>query len=179
MKPAVLSVMKAITRINCSMYWVIGSLVMVVSILLFVDVLLRYVFKSATAWAFDLATWSTGIVGFLLGGYALAGGHHVRVDLFFERFSPRVKSFVDLIGALFLFMMVAALLWLGIDYVVRYYQMGAMSTGGLNLPLWVKWLIVPAGALLIGLQGLVKLCDDVHVLLTGERLYRYEEEGFQ
>ena len=151
---------------------------MVVSILLFVDVLLRYVFKSATAWAFDLATWSTGIVGFLLGGYALAGGHHVRVDLFLSGFRRSLKV-LYLIGALFLFMMVAALLWLGIDYVVRYYQMGAMSTGGLNLPLWVKWLIVPAGALLIGLQGLVKLCDDVHVLLTGERLYRYEEEGFQ
>ncbi|QQK76438.1 TRAP transporter small permease subunit [Salicibibacter cibarius] len=171
MKRSVIMIMDGITKINKSMVWIMGALIAVVSVLLFVDVLLRYFFSSPTAWAFDLSTWSTGIIAFGLGGYALAMGYHVRIDLFFERFSRRHKCFVDLISAAFLFLMAITLIWLGMDYVIHYYQIDAMSSGGMGMPLWIQWLIVPAGGALIGLQGLVKVINDIYIIITGEELY--------
>ncbi|WP_216830718.1 TRAP transporter small permease subunit [Alkalihalobacterium elongatum] len=175
MKKTVIQVMKMITKLNKSMIWVVGVLVFFASIFLFIDVLLRYFFNSATAWAFDLAVTSTGFIGFMLGGYALAIGQHVRVDLFYEKFSLRVRSIIDLISALFLFLMAGALFWLGMDYVIHYYTIGAVTTGGVPMPLWIKWLMVPLGGLLIGLQGLVKLTNDIYIIVTGEELYNSEE----
>lgn len=177
MKKTLIRIFDVISAINKSLVWIIGTLVLLMSLLLTVDVLLRYIFSAPTSWAFDLATWGTGIIAFSLGGYTLMIGQHVRVDLFFEKFSLRTKSIIDLIGALFLFLMAIALIWLGFGYVIHYYEIGATSTGGLTMPLWIKWLIVPIGGILIALQGLVKLIDDIYVIVTGERLYYPPEEG--
>lgn len=153
------------------MVWIIGTLVLFMSLLITVDVLLRYFFSKPTTWAFDLATWGTGIVGFMLGGYTLIIGQHVRVDVFFEKLSLKAQSIIDLISAFFLFLMSISLIWLGTDYVVHYYTIGAISTGGLAMPLWIKWLIVPLGGLLIFLQGIVKLINDLYIIFTGEKVY--------
>lgn len=91
MKQVVIRTMSGITKLNKSMVWIIGTLIAFVSILLFFDVLMRYFFNAPTVWAFDLSTWSTGIIAFGLGGYALAMGHHVRVDVFFDNFSRKQK----------------------------------------------------------------------------------------
>lgn len=178
MKKSLIFVMAAITKLNKSMLWIMGTVVLLMSLLLTVDVVLRYFFNSPTSWAFGLATWGTGMIAFLLGGYTLVIEQHVRVDLYFERFSKRVKSIIDMISALFLFLIAIALFWLGLEYVIHYYQIGATMTGGLRMPLWVSWLIVPIGGLLIGLQGLVKFINDLSIIITGEKLYDYDiEEG--
>jgi len=172
----IIQAMKAITIVNKSMPWFIGSLIAIVSFLLALDVVLRYFFSAPTVWAFDLSTWSTGVVAFLLGGYALAKGHHVRVDILFERFSERTKSIVDVIGGMFLLLIAGTLVVVGFSYVIHYFQIGATSSGGMEMPLWVQWSIVPIGGLLIGLQGLVKLINDIAVIMRGKPLYVTEEE---
>ncbi|WP_174733344.1 TRAP transporter small permease subunit [Mesobacillus harenae] len=176
MKEILIRVMDVITKINKSMVWIIGTLVFLMCVMLTVDVLLRYLFNSPTAWAFELATWGTGIIGFMLGGYALAIGQHVRVDVFFERLTIRQQSMVEMISSFFLFLMAISLIWLGFDYVTHYYNIGAIATGGMEMPLWIKWLIVPLGGLLIALQGIVKLINDLYIIFTGEKIYETEEE---
>lgn len=177
MKETVIKIMDLISTINKSLVWIIGTIILVMSILLTVDVLLRYIFNSPTTWAFDLATWGTAIVGFSLGGYILLIDQHVRIDFFFENFSLRTRSAIDLISSLFLFIIAFSLIWFGTSYVTHYFQTGAEATGGLAMPLWIKWLIVPVGGFLLALQGLVKLIDDIYILVTGEKLYHAPEKG--
>lgn len=178
MKNMLILIMAAITRMNKLIIWFVGAVIVFMSVLLTVDVLLRYIFNSPTTWAFEVATWGTGIVGFLLGGYILVIEQHVRVDLYFEKFSTRVQSIVDLISVLFLFLIAIALIWWGTDYVIGYYKIGATMTGGLTMPLWINWLMVPIGGILIGLQGFVKLVNDLSIIITGKKLYDYNtEEG--
>lgn len=163
-----------VTKINKAMVYITGIFVLFMSIMLTIDVLLRYFLNSPTGWAFDLATWGTGLVGLVLGGYVMSIGKHVRVDFFFEKFSLRVQSIIDMISALFLFLIVFSFVWLGFDYVTHYYNIGAVSTGGTQMPLWVQWLIIPIGGLLIGLQGLSKFIEDIYIIITGKKLYDTE-----
>lgn len=164
-----------ISSINKSMIWIGGIIVFIMSTLLTVDVILRYFFNSPTSWAFDMSTWGTTVLAFSLGGYVLLIGEHVRVDFLFEKLTKRQKSIVDLISALFLFLMAGSFIWIGMGYVIHYYNIGAMSTGGWNVPLWIKWAIVPIGGLLIGLQGLVKLFNDLYIIVTGKSYIDQEE----
>ncbi len=178
MKRSLIFMMAAITKLNKSMVWIMGTIVLLMSLLLTVDVILRYFFNAPTSWAFSLATWGTGLLGFALGGYTLVIEQHVRVDLYFEKISKRTKSIVDMVSAFFLFLMAASLFWFGLGYVIHYYEIGARMTGGLAMPLWIAWLIVPLGGLLVGLQGLVKFINDLSIIITGEKIYEYEiEEG--
>jgi C4-dicarboxylate transporter, DctQ subunit len=174
MKKSTILFMKSVTKINTFMVYLVGILISIVSIFLFIDVLLRYFFNSPTHWAFDLATKSTGFIGFVLGGYALLTKQHIRVDFLFERLSKKKKALIDLITALFIFLMAGSFIWLGLDYVRHYFELGAMSSGGLRVPLWFLWSMVPLGGVLLALQGLVNLINDIAILATGGTLYEHE-----
>jgi len=70
-------------------------------LLIFIDVVLRYLFSQTSAWVIELE-WHVFALIFILGaGYTLAEDQHVRVDVFYTRFSPRRKAWVNLIGTLF------------------------------------------------------------------------------
>jgi TRAP-type mannitol/chloroaromatic compound transport system permease small subunit len=61
------------------------------------EVVVRYVFSNPTFWSFDL-TYMMGAVLFLFSAsFVLLHRGHVRVDLFYARFSARLKGLVDVV----------------------------------------------------------------------------------
>ena len=68
--------------------WVTLGLVLVV----FVDVVMRYLFNTSFVFTQELE-WHLFGVMFLLGaGYTLLQDGHVRVDVLYQRFSPRTRA---------------------------------------------------------------------------------------
>lgn len=95
---------------------------------------------------------------FLLGApHLLRRDGHVRVDVFFARFSPRTRAFVDLLGTLLLlipFCLFALLT--SCDFVADSLRTleGSPDPGG--LPRWPVKLLVPIAFLLLLLQALAE-----------------------
>lgn len=170
------AVMKIICKINRSMFWVVGGIILIMGLALFYSVIMRYFFRVPQPWAFDLVGWFTGMSAVLSGGYAILLRAHVRVDIFFEKFSDKTQSAVDIISAFFLFIMALILMVKGWEQVVYYYNAGIMIRTGLPMPVWIKWAMIPIGGFLLAIQGLVNLINDFHVLFTGKKYYE-EEEG--
>ncbi len=94
---AIVAVIDALNeRIGQAVSWVTTILVVLVCI----DVVMRYLFQTTYAWVIELE-WHLFALIFLLGaGYALKHNRHVRVDLFYAKFSPRDKAWVDLLGTI-------------------------------------------------------------------------------
>jgi TRAP-type mannitol/chloroaromatic compound transport system permease small subunit len=70
-------------------------------LLMVVDVVLRYVFRISHTWMIDLE-WHLFAVVFLWGASATwLDDKHVRVDLFYARWSPRRKAWVNILGTIF------------------------------------------------------------------------------
>ena len=66
-----------------------------------VDVILRYLFSFSFIWITEVEIYLCAL-SFLFGsGYALKHDKHVRVDLFYEGWSPVRKAWVNLLGSLF------------------------------------------------------------------------------
>ena len=66
------------------------------------DVFRRYFLKDSAAWIMELE-WHLFALIFLLGAaYTLKHNKHIRVDVFYENFSPKDKALVNLIGGLVL-----------------------------------------------------------------------------
>ena len=141
---------------------VLGTLVL----LIVYDATRRYLFHEGSV-ALQELEWHLFDVVIMLGiAYAMHRGAHVRVDIFYDRFSPKTKHIVDLVTMLFFVLPVSALiLYVSYDYVMMSFsQMEASSDpGGLPYRYLVKALIPLAFSLLI-LQAVREIAEAWHAL---------------
>ncbi len=128
------------------------------------EVLARYVFNSPTNWAHEAMFLMFGMQYLLAGAYALREDAHVRVDVFYVRFSDRVKAMVDIAASVFFFIFVGALLWTGFVFARDSVAVWEVSFTEWAIQYWPVKATIALGAFLILLQGLSKLVKDVLLL---------------
>jgi len=107
-------------------------------------VVLRYGFGIGNIALQESLTYLHGSL-FMLGiAYTLAEDEHVRVDVLYQRFSPRGRAWVNLLGTLFLLLPVcAAIFWLSLDYVASSWrEQEASANGGLPFVYLLKTLLL-------------------------------------
>lgn len=129
-------------------------------------VILRYAFSLGWAWLEDLVLYCNGFVLTLCAANTLRIDKHVRVDMLYQRLSPRGKAIADGLGILLLlFPCCGLILWQSLPYVAaswRIYE-GALTSGGLPLLYLFKSSVV-AFAGLMALQGLSLLLKQFAML---------------
>ncbi len=106
---------------------------------------------------------------FMLGiAWTLKRGGHVRVDVFYRRFSPRRQALVDTVGTLVFLLPVCALIFLiSWDYVASSWAIGETSGERSGLPLvWLLKTLLLVMPVLLALQGLAELIKNT-LFLTG------------
>ena len=69
-------------------------------LVVFVDVVMRYVFHTSFVFTQELEWHLFGFIFLLGAGYTLLYDGHVRVDIFYQRLSPSAKAWINLIGVL-------------------------------------------------------------------------------
>ncbi len=104
------------------------------------DVMMRYLFHNSSVGMQEME-WHLFAVVFLFGiGIALKDEGHVRVDFLYDRFSPRKKAMVNIIGTLLFLMPFALLIFSGsLEFVKDAYIMQEISEDPGGLPF--RWLI--------------------------------------
>ena len=131
-------------RFSDLMGWIAGFLNLVMLVNVFYDSIMRYFFRSGSI-ALQEMEWHIFAIVFLFGmAYTLKEDGHVRVDVLYDNFPPKVKAIVNIAGALFFLIPLSALIINGsIWYVKEAYEMNEVSgdPGGLTH----RWL--PAEAL--------------------------------
>ena len=129
--------------------------VLVVVLVEFTVVLLRYGFGIGSIWLRETVVYAHAALFMLAAAWTLAAGGHVRVDIFYARTSARHKAWVDLLGtAFFLLPFMAALLFLSLPYVARSWAILERSRETSGLPLvFVLKTLIPGFAALMLLQG--------------------------
>ncbi len=123
---------------------IIGYLCMFIMALMIIDVsfnvVSRYFFQYGNVGLQELE-WHFFAIVFLLGmNYALKEDAHVRVDIFYAKFSPRTKALVNMIGTVVFIIPFAILVsTLSIDFVMEAYTSneGSADPGGLPY----RWII--------------------------------------
>lgn len=119
------------------------------------NVLLRYLFRTGSVGMQELE-WHLMAPICLLGlSYALLHDGHVKVDILYGRFPPRVRRVIDLVSMLALVVVLAILIYLSIPYVEQSYRIGEKSPdpGGLTHR-WILKAILPVGLALLFIQSI-------------------------
>jgi TRAP-type mannitol/chloroaromatic compound transport system permease small subunit len=133
----------------------------------FYDVITRYAFNDVSIGMQELE-WHLYAAIFLLGvPYALRNEGHVRVDVIYERLSPRQQAWIDIIGTL-LFLLPFSLLvgWYGVGFAEEAYKLGETSGDPGGLPYrWVIKAVIPFAFFSIAISGIGLILKSVNTLL--------------
>jgi TRAP-type mannitol/chloroaromatic compound transport system permease small subunit len=132
------------------------------------EVIARFAFNSPTNWVHESMFLMYGMQYMLAGAYAYHADQHVRVDVFYSKFSARGKAIADIITSVFFFIFVVTLLWTGGKFALDAVRNSEVSFTEWGVQYWPVKLMIPIGAALMVLQGLAKLIKDI-VLVTRAR----------
>ena len=137
--------------------------------LICLDVLFRYLFSFSKNWIIELE-WHMFAIIFLLGSaYALQAEKHVRVDVFYQRFSKKTQAVINLLGTLiFLIPWCYLVITTSYKFFINswYIREGSSQPGGLPARYVIKGMIV-VGFILLAMQGISFLVKYVKELKTG------------
>lgn len=139
-----------IDKFGMVMAWTSFALVLVMA----TNVLLRYLFSTGSVWSQELE-WHLLVPISLLGmSYALRHGEHVRVDIFFSKYSERAKIIGEIVTAILSLLVCLIVIRLSIPYVLQSwnYGEGSANPGGIPYRYALKALI-PIGFALFALQS--------------------------
>ncbi|TAH21645.1 MAG: TRAP transporter small permease subunit [Cytophagales bacterium] len=131
------------------------------------DVLMRYVFDASSVAMFELE-WHLFSIIFLMGaGYTLKHDRHVRVDVFYAKFSPSGKAWVNLLGVVFFLIPFCIIIFKGaIPYIALSLRIdeGSSDAGGLPHRYIIKTFMF-LGFFFLMLQGFAVFCKSLLVIL--------------
>lgn len=134
------------------------------------EVFSRYVLDQPTLWAFELGYMVMG-AHFLIGfAYTLREGEHVRVDIFYARFSRKTQALIDALTYVLLLLPLAT--WLAVAFgekVAKAYESHERTgMSAFNPVIWPFRLVMCAAFALLALQGVAQLIRCYRVLIGKE-----------
>lgn len=159
-----------IDRFNTRVGQLFGWLVLALTLFIAYEVFSRYALGNPRAWAFDAMNMMYGSLFMMAGAYTLAKNGHVRGDVLYGFFPPRLQAGLDLVlYFLFYFPGVIALAWAGYHYAAESWLISEHSTLTADgPPIYPFKAIIPLAGLTLLLQGFVEVVYCVQCLQRGE-----------
>lgn len=144
------------------------------------EVFVRYALRDPTSWAFDMSYLLYGALFLMAGAYTLSRNGHVRGDVLYRLWPPRVQATLELVlYFLFYFPGVLALVIAGWGYAHDAYLLKEVSINSpVGVPVWSLKMLIPAAGVLLTLQGIAEVLRCVLCLRSGRwppRLHDVEE----
>lgn len=164
------ALVRLISAVNRWVGLVVSWLSLTVVLICFAVVLQRYVLNITQLWLQDLYIWLSGAMFTSVAGFALLNNAHVRVDIFYARWSARGKALADLIGVVFFLLPFVTVVWFyALPFVMRSWRFyeGSANVGGMP-GLFVLKTFILVFCVLVGLQGLAWAARSILVLAGRE-----------
>lgn len=121
----------------------------------------RAVFGTPVNWALEMTQFLLASYFLLGGAYSLQKGAHVRMDLFYTRFSPRGRAIIDAITILAVIFFLGVLLWGAVSstqYAIQYNQKNYSAWSPI---LWPVKVAMTAGIVFMLLQVIAQFFRDL------------------
>lgn len=169
---ALLAFSKGIDWLNDRFGWVALWAVLLSCFISCANAIVRYGFDYSSNAYLEIQWYMFAACVMLGAAQVLRVNEHVRVDVFYGRFSGKGQALIDLFGlVVFLLPVMAVMVWYAWPLFVKMYVSGEMSGNIGGLIRWPAMLLLPLGFSLMFLQGLSEVIKRVAWLM-----HRYEGE---
>ena len=155
-------------------------LILVLTLGISYEVLVRYVLRAPTTGAFDFSYINYGALFLMAGAYTLARNGHVRADVLYRFWKPRTQASMDLVLYIIFFLpAVCAFMYAGWNFAamsVRFREVSIFSPAG--VPVFPLKALIPVTGVLLLIQGIAEIIRCVLCIRLGvwpQRLHDVEE----
>lgn len=149
---------------------ILYPLVMIICLIVFTEIVLRYVFNSPTIWSFESTQFLFIICSLLAAGHLHQKNAHIGVDILYGKFSSKWKLITDILLFPFFLLFIGSMSYFGFafasDSLLKLERTGSV---------WDPYVFplkftIPIGATLLLLQGVARLVRDISNYRQGKRL---------
>lgn len=145
--------------------------VVVITLLVVLEIILRRFFNRPTIWNFEVVIQLYALHFMMLASYTLLHRSHVAVDIIYEKLNPKLKALLGITCYLiFFFPFLSIVLYEGIKYAANSWVILERSQTVFAPPLYPIKSIIPIMAALLLIQGLAIFIRLLHMLIKGDEL---------
>ena len=166
MQKLLLTVDKISTFVGQTFSWLIVSLTFLITY----EIFSRYALDAPHAYAFDMMLQMYGTLFMMSGAYTLSKNSHVRGDVLYGFFPPRLQAGLDLILYFVFFLPgVVALCWAGYAYAGESWAiLEHSSITSEGPPIYPFKTVIPVAGAFLLVQGIVEMIRCVLCLKQGK-----------
>lgn len=133
--------------------YIMVVMVVVMTALIFIQVVMRYIFQNSLAWTEELARYLFLWSIWLGASYGIRTKGHIRLTVLTAKFNQKVQAVIEVVVNIIWFLFVVFLIVKGYELVAKIYSSGQISTA-LHLPMWIAYASVPVGCTLMAFRML-------------------------
>jgi len=173
MQKLLLTIDKISTFVGKVFSWLIVSLTFLITY----EVFSRYALAAPHAWAFDAMIMMYGGLFMMAGAYTLSKNGHVRGDVLYGFFPPRLQAGIDLTLYIVFFLPgVTALCWAGYQYAGESWAIREYSSITVDgPPIYPFKAVIPAAGVFLMIQGIAEIIRCIRCLKDGQWPSRLED----
>lgn len=161
------SYIKIINKINEKIGNAVSWLTLLLVLIVCYDVISRYLFMQGSAALQELEWHIFAIIFLMAAAYTLKIDEHVRVDVFYTKFTVKRKAWTNLLGsALFLIPFCIIIIIFSNDFVLTSFRLNEMSPDAGGLPArYILKAFIPLSFFLLLLQGISLVFQSLLIIL--------------
>ena len=146
-------------RILSSISYITAFILSLLVLLIVYDATARYLFSAGSTALQELEWHFFDVVILLSIAYTFEQNSHVRVDIFYDKFSLKTQKLIDMLAiVLFVLPLAGLIIYVGFDFVsMSFLQNEASSDPGGLSHRWIVKSLMPLAFVLLFLQALRKL----------------------
>lgn len=144
------------------------TIIMVLAIIY--EVIMRYIFHLPTLWASEAMVFCCALIYVIGGAWTLYADQHVKVDLVYEKVTPKTRAIMDVISFFFFALYMLSLLWASATYAWDSVQLRETVGSAWNPPIYPIKVAIVVGIFLLLLQGIAKFIRDFYYMIYEKRL---------
>ncbi|WP_418316633.1 TRAP transporter small permease [Piscinibacter sakaiensis] len=143
--------------------WIVILMLTAMTLLTFIQVVLRYVFNSGFTWALEMTTIFFAAMIFVGISYGVRVGAHIGVDAIVSRLPPPIRRATSIVVVLLCLVYAGIILYGSFGYVSKMYSVH-VEMEDLPIEVWMVRAILPLGYVLLTFRFIQVLWS----LITGK-----------
>lgn len=147
---------------NFEEYFVVWTMA-IMTILVFIQVVMRYVFSNSLSWSEELARFIFLWVSWIGASYAVKERSHFRVEMFADMIKGKARKHFELFVLIIWFIFSFFITWYGTELLLFLHDSGQFSAA-MEIPMTLPYASVPVGC---GLMC-VRLLIEIYKLYRGQ-----------
>lgn len=141
--------------------YISGFSILLASVIITIEVLLRYLFGITSVWQMELTIYFLIFATFVGAAYGLKHDAHVGVDIVVLKLPEKIRTVIRIITSILSLFISIILAWQGWLLWWEAVEFGWHSSSAWGPPLSIPYFILPLGMTLLTLQFLVNIYEDI------------------